>query len=95
MKQINTNTKHKQAGQGMVEYIIIVALIAIAAIGAYSKFGETVRHQVAGLSAELAGNDGAAEIGAAKASAGAAGELAKEKIGLGNYDAAGSKGVLK
>ena len=31
-----------QAGQGMTEYIIIIALIAIAAIGVYSFFGQTV-----------------------------------------------------
>ncbi len=47
--------KRKQLGQGMTEYIVIVALIAVAAIGAYSFFGETVRHQVAGLAQEISG----------------------------------------
>ena len=39
----------QQAGQGMTEYIIIVALIAVAAIGVYSYFGGTIRSQTAGM----------------------------------------------
>jgi len=31
----------RQAGQGMTEYLIVVALIAVAAIGVYSLFGQT------------------------------------------------------
>ncbi len=37
----------RQKGQGMTEYIIIVALVAIAAIGVYTAFGHTVRGQMA------------------------------------------------
>ena len=48
----------KQLGQGMTEYIIIVALIAIAAIAVYSLFGETVRVQVGNMSKELGGTEG-------------------------------------
>ncbi|MEE9552362.1 MAG: hypothetical protein V3V89_04890 [Gammaproteobacteria bacterium] len=48
----------KQLGQGMTEYIIIVALIAIAAIAVYTLFGDVVREQVGGMAAELAGGDG-------------------------------------
>lgn len=48
----------KQIGQGMTEYIIIVALIAIAAIAAYSFFGDTVRSQVGNMAAELGGVEG-------------------------------------
>jgi Flp pilus assembly pilin Flp len=46
----------RQRGQGMTEYIIIVALIAIAAIGVFMFFGGTIRNQMAGVSQELAGN---------------------------------------
>src|ERR1043166_5638765 len=46
----------KQLGQGMTEYIIIVALIAIAAIGVYSAFGHTLKNQVSGVTAGIAGN---------------------------------------
>jgi Flp pilus assembly pilin Flp len=42
-------------GQGMTEYIIIVALIAVAAIGVYNLFGATVRNQTAGMAAALVG----------------------------------------
>lgn len=42
----------------MTEYIIIVALIAIAAIAVYTLFGDIVREQVGGMAAELAGGDG-------------------------------------
>jgi Flp pilus assembly pilin Flp len=57
----NTNSKRlggfkRQAGQGMTEYIIIVALIAVAAIGVYSLFGQSIRGQVASLASEVAGD---------------------------------------
>lgn len=48
----------RQLGQGMTEYIIIVALIAIAAIAVYQIFGDVVRSQVGSMSEELAGQDG-------------------------------------
>jgi type IV pilus assembly protein PilA len=48
-------SQKKVLGQGMTEYIIIVALIAVSAIGVYKFFGQTVRAQMAGISRELAG----------------------------------------
>lgn len=50
----------KQLGQGMTEYIIIVALIAIAAIAIYGLFGDTIREQMGIMTEELAGQTGAA-----------------------------------
>ncbi|MBU0969221.1 MAG: hypothetical protein KKC20_01175 [Proteobacteria bacterium] len=50
-----------ESGQGMTEYIIIVALIAIAAIAAFSYFGKTVRNQTAAMSESLAGETDKAE----------------------------------
>jgi Flp pilus assembly pilin Flp len=41
----------------MTEYIVIVALIAIAAIGVYTAFGDIVRGQTSVAAAALAGND--------------------------------------
>jgi Flp pilus assembly pilin Flp len=49
------NTNHKQRGQGMTEYIIVVALVAIAAIGVYTAFGKTLRGQMAVTAQALAG----------------------------------------
>lgn len=64
--------KRVQRGQGMTEYIIIVALIAIAAIAVYQLFGDTVRNQTAAMAQELAGNNGDAARGRAQAAGNAA-----------------------
>ena len=56
----NGKKRAKQRGQGMTEYIIIVALIAVAAIAVYQFFGNTVRNQTAAIANEIAGNDGTA-----------------------------------
>lgn len=80
----------KQFGQGMTEYIIIVALIAIAAIGVYSAFGHTLKNQVSGVTAGLAGNGARATTSraAAETTSAAAATEATRKVGLDNYDAA-------
>jgi Flp pilus assembly pilin Flp len=52
------NSKARQAGQGMTEYIIIVALVAVAAISVYNIFGDTVRGQVGNMASELGGGKG-------------------------------------
>lgn len=69
-----TSVMRRQRGQGMTEYIIIVALVAIAAIAVYSFFGRTVRDQMSSITDQLAGNDGAtgqtdAQTAATKANA--------------------------
>ncbi len=74
----------KQTGQGMTEYIIIVALIAIAAIAVYSFFGDTLRSQMGAMTQELSGVSGEASTQAAQtAAAAAAGE--SEHRGLGSF----------
>ena len=73
----------KQLGQGMTEYIIIVALIAITAITVYNIFGDTVRGQVGDMAAELGGGD-AAGSGAAAGTV-AATEGAKTDYSLGEF----------
>lgn len=78
--------KRKQFGQGMMEYIIIVALIAIAAIGVYSMFGKTVRNQSAGLAKELAGKDAATAIGNAATSADSAQTRGDTTKGMSEYN---------
>lgn len=47
----------RMVGQGMTEYIIIVALIAVAAIGVYTAFGDIVRGQTSLAAAALSGDD--------------------------------------
>ena len=76
----------RQRGQGMTEYIIIVALIAVAAIGVYSMFGQTIRGQVAGLAGEVAGTGaGTGKATAAQASSDANDKAAQAK-GMSSYD---------
>ena len=80
------NTRHQQIGQGMTEYIIIVSLIAVAAIGIYTLFGQTLRNQTAGLALELSGQDAQAAIGNAQTNANAAQANANTRKGLDNYN---------
>lgn len=85
------NIRNRQRGQGMTEYIIIVALIAVAAIGVYSIFGKTVRHQMAGVTNELAGQNANVDINAAKVEGQKASTTASKKTGLGNYNETASE----
>jgi Flp pilus assembly pilin Flp len=55
--RMSIKSRVRQLGQGMTEYIIIVALIAISAIVVYNLFGSTVREQVGDMAAELGGGD--------------------------------------
>ena len=49
---MKTKFKRKQ-GQAMVEYIIIVAVVAIAALVIFGIFGDTIQEKLAGATAEL------------------------------------------
>jgi len=82
-KQSNLIRRNK--GQGMTEYIIIVALIAIAAIAVYQYFGQTVRNQTAAVSQELAGVNGSTSVTAAGTAAAAAATQAGTKDTLSTY----------
>lgn len=76
-----------QRGQGMTEYIIIVALMAVAAIATYQFFGQSVRNQTAAIAQEVAGNDGDAAVTAAATAGDAAATNANINKGLANYTA--------
>lgn len=54
-------TRSRCFGQGMTEYIVIVALIAIAAVAAVSLFGSSVKTQFTALASELVGGEAASE----------------------------------
>jgi len=73
-----------QKGQGMVEYVIIVALVAVAAIGVSQLFGQVIRSQTAAIALELAGEDGTEMSQQAGASAQSATEQSEAK-GLQNF----------
>ncbi|MBV8032781.1 MAG: pilus assembly protein [Betaproteobacteria bacterium] len=74
-----------QLGQGMTEYIIIVALIAIAAIGVYSFFGQSIRGQTAGMAQEMAGGKAQEGQNIAKTAADSAKTSAAASKSLGTY----------
>ena len=75
----------KQRGQGMTEYIIILALIAVAAIAATQLFGNVIRNQTAAIANEVAGNDGTAARAAAGSNATTAASDAVVKRNLENF----------
>jgi Flp pilus assembly pilin Flp len=77
--------KRKQRGQGMTEYIVIVALIAVAAIAVYQFFGQTIRSQTAGIAKEVSGQSASADITNAKTAATAATAEGTKKKGLDAY----------
>lgn len=71
----------------MMEYIIIVALIAVATIGVYASWGKTMRLQSAGLAQELAGKELDRDLvkDAANAAGGRANDPQKEGMARYNY----------
>ena len=78
-KKRSVSTKlSKQRGQGMTEYIIIVALIAIGAVTASSFFGARVQAQFVSMGAELSGEAGDVTGGITAPTPAA--------VNLGNYD---------
>ena len=57
-------TTRKRSGQAMVEYIIIVVVIAIAAIAVFQLFGRGVREKAAGATASISNTYGSEAAGA-------------------------------
>ncbi len=56
MKKTLISYMKKEEGQGMTEYIIIVALIGIAAIGVVTFFGDNIRDLFTTSNNALSGN---------------------------------------
>lgn len=80
-----TIIQRKQRGQGMTEYLIITALIAVAAIGVYRLFGDTIRNQVAGMAMEVSGGNGTTARDAAAARATASSATAVTQRNMSNF----------
>ena len=79
------SSRTKQLGQGMSEYLIIVAMIAIAAIGVVGAFGDVVEDQISGMAVELAGGEGNANEANALNASGLATGFAANTNALNNY----------
>jgi Flp pilus assembly pilin Flp len=53
--------KHNSTGQAIVEYIIIIAIIAVAALTILSIFSDRIRELIAGSASALGSNNAASE----------------------------------
>ena len=53
--------KNKRLGQAMVEYIIIVVVIGVAALAIFGIFGDTLRETFSGATSTLTTTDNAKE----------------------------------
>ncbi len=49
--------RKREKGQGMTEYVIMVALVAVGAIAIVGFFGDTIRAQFYNMTSALAGTD--------------------------------------
>ena len=77
--------KNRQLGQGMTEYIIVVALVAVGAIAVYQFFGQTIRSQTSGIAREIAGQSAGTAIQNAQSAAALATTEGTTKKGLDAY----------
>ncbi|MCH8502083.1 MAG: pilus assembly protein [Aliidiomarina sp.] len=91
-RAMNSVRRTQMMGQGMTEYIVVLALVVVAAIGVYSFFGKTVRTQMAGVAKEISGQSAQQEISQAEQAANAASTTANQDYGLANYDDATNSG---
>jgi len=82
---METKGRVRQAGQGMVEYIIIVALVALAGIATFSYFGQSIRGQTAQMAKQVAGTNDNTGRTAARSAATAAVEKANTEANLNTY----------
>lgn len=80
----------QQRGQGMTEYIAIVALVGLGSLAAFSFFGQSIRSQTAQMSDQIAGNQIVTGQTDAVAAAASATAQATSKIDLGTYQTHGN-----
>jgi hypothetical protein len=81
-----SHSRGAQRGQGMSEYIIITALVAVAGIGLFAAFGDVLQNQMAGMSREMAGQSATQDITDAQASATTAQNRAAQADSLSTYN---------
>lgn len=90
----NVKLARRIKGQGMTEYIIIVALIAIAAIASFTMFGDVVRAQVGTMASELGGKESTAASAQVTSQAAAADTQGAVKMTLKDYSEKGGAKVV-
>ena len=82
-------SKKKLIGQGMTEYLVIVGVIGIGALAAFTFMGGTLRETTGGLTAQFMNDAGNAGTAIANADANVANQVATagQQSTLGNFDA--------
>lgn len=75
----------RQVGQGMAEYIIIVALVAVAGLATWELVGSSIGQSAAGVASAIAGTDASAIRNEAQTTATEASSTAGETENLSNY----------
>ena len=82
-------SKKKLIGQGMTEYLVIVGVIGIGALAAFTFMGGTLRETTGGLTAQFMNDAGNAGTAIANADANVANQAATagQQSTLGNFDA--------
>jgi len=75
----------RQAGQGMAEYIIIVALVAVAGLATWELVGSSIGQSAAGVASAIAGTDATTIRNQAQATATQASAKAGEVENLSDY----------
>jgi len=78
--------RKRNYGQGLTEYIIIVALVAIASIVAVSYFGSSVKASFLSMGSDLTGGAAVDRVAVAQENFKAAETLAKKKVTLKDYN---------
>ena len=81
----NKSAARRITGQGMTEYIIVLAMVALAAVVAVGFFGDTVQSQFATMGQSLTGNATTAAREAGKLAADNAVTEATNPETLGDY----------
>ena len=77
--------KKRSRGQSMTEYVIIIAVIAIAAIAVVMLFGKQIRHAFLTMTHSLAGTGTGEQVDQAEQ----AGEIGEDQdMGLDDFDEA-------
>lgn len=83
--QRRLGSRNRQLGQGMTEYIIITALIAIAAIAAVTFFGGAIRSQIGGMAREVSGQSASQAVSRAQTQANSSMSEGERNKGLNDY----------
>lgn len=72
-------------GQGLTEYLIIIAMVAVAGIGAASFFGDSVKASFLALGSELTGGEKVDMVAETNTSRNKAKRDTNTQTTLGNY----------